>query len=78
MAMEAMPDRDKAISKTAGETRAGGVLVHCQAGMSRSATVVAAYLMQALELDPMDAIAMLREKRPNVERVCSGRSLALC
>ncbi len=59
--------RDKVISEKAGETKAGGVLVHCQAGMSRSATVVAAYLMQTMELDPMEAVAMIKEKRPVVE-----------
>lgn len=43
------------------------MLVHCQAGMSRSATAVAAYLMQTLELDPMEAVEMIKEKRPVVE-----------
>ncbi|KAK4683654.1 dual specificity phosphatase 12, partial [Tremellales sp. Uapishka_1] len=45
----------------------GGVLVHCQAGMSRSATVTAAYLMTKYDLDPMQAVDMIKEKRPVVE-----------
>nr|XP_019012744.1 uncharacterized protein I206_02239 [Kwoniella pini CBS 10737]OCF51525.1 hypothetical protein I206_02239 [Kwoniella pini CBS 10737] len=45
----------------------GGVLVHCQAGMSRSATVVAAYLMREYDLDPVQAIVALRDKRPVVD-----------
>lgn len=59
----------KGIATIAGETKSGGVLVHCQAGMSRSATVIAAYLMHTLELDPMDAMEMIRYKRPIVEWV---------
>ena len=62
-----LPPRDKAIDRIAGETSPGGVLVHCQAGMSRSATVVAAFLMQVLELGPVEAVEMIREKRPVVE-----------
>ena len=64
-----MTERDKVIAPLAGETKAGGVLVHCQAGMSRSATVVAAHLIQTLELDPMDAVEMIKEHRPVVEYV---------
>ena len=45
----------------------GGVLVHCQAGMSRSATVVIAYLMKELDIDQVQALDMVREKRPVVE-----------
>lgn len=48
-------------------TKNGGVLVHCQAGMSRSATVVCAYLMRELRLDPVEAVTFLREKRPVVD-----------
>ncbi|WVQ83062.1 hypothetical protein IAT38_005200 [Cryptococcus sp. DSM 104549] len=55
------------IAKIAQQPKVGGVLVHCQAGMSRSASVTAAYLMRALELDPMEAVEMIREKRPVVE-----------
>jgi dual specificity phosphatase 12 len=59
--------RSGSVDKKAQETKAGGVLVHCQAGMSRSATVVAAYLMGTLELTPMEAVEMVKEKRPVVE-----------
>ncbi|OJA14969.1 hypothetical protein AZE42_03225 [Rhizopogon vesiculosus] len=44
-----------------------GVLVHCQAGISRSATIVAAYLMHTLKLDPASAVDMIRKVRPFVE-----------
>lgn len=43
------------------------MLVHCQAGMSRSATVVCAYLMRELGLDPVEAVTFLRERRPVVD-----------
>ena len=39
------------------------VLVHCHAGRSRSAVVVAAYLMQSLHLNPEEAEAMVKAKR---------------
>ncbi|CAK9780791.1 unnamed protein product [Cutaneotrichosporon oleaginosum] len=54
-------------SAAAPQTKAGAVLVHCQAGMSRSATVVAAYLMRHRRLDPVEAVSFLREKRPVVD-----------
>jgi dual specificity phosphatase 12 len=59
--------RPKSIDRIAKDTKKGGVFVHCQAGMSRSATVVSAYLMQRFELDPMEAVDMVREKRPVIE-----------
>lgn len=44
-----------------------GVLVHCQAGMSRSVTIVAAYLMYTQNIDPTAALEIIRNARPNVE-----------
>ncbi|KAA1472417.1 hypothetical protein DENSPDRAFT_800964 [Dentipellis sp. KUC8613] len=42
-----------------------GVLVHCQAGMSRSATIVAAYLMYSQHLDVDGALEAIRKVRPS-------------
>ncbi|EMD35294.1 hypothetical protein CERSUDRAFT_116096 [Gelatoporia subvermispora B] len=44
-----------------------GVLVHCQAGMSRSATIVAAYLMYSQDLDVEGALEMIRKVRPSIQ-----------
>jgi hypothetical protein len=43
---------------------AGGVLVHCAAGVSRSATVVLGYLMARRGMSATDACTYLRTKRP--------------
>ncbi|KAI9330616.1 protein-tyrosine phosphatase-like protein [Obelidium mucronatum] len=42
------------------------ILVHCVAGVSRSATLVAAYLMKTRDLDVEGAVALIREGRPCV------------
>ncbi|KAF8635395.1 hypothetical protein AX15_000395 [Amanita polypyramis BW_CC] len=44
-----------------------GVLVHCQAGISRSATIVAAYLMYSRDLDTNAALELIKKARPNIE-----------
>jgi len=62
--------REKVVERLE-ETKPGGVLVHCQAGMSRSATVTAAYLMVALDIGPEEAVEMIKEKRPVIEYVPS-------
>lgn len=41
-----------------------GVLVHCHAGVSRSASVVAAYLMYKEGLTPTQAIARVKRAKP--------------
>ncbi|KAJ3533312.1 hypothetical protein NMY22_g7384 [Coprinellus aureogranulatus] len=41
-----------------------GVLVHCQAGVSRSATILTAYLMSTQNLTPTAALSLVRTKRP--------------
>ncbi|WOO77405.1 Tyrosine-protein phosphatase YVH1 [Vanrija pseudolonga] len=64
---EAITERSGDIAPGVGETTAGAVLVHCQAGMSRSATVAAAFLMRAAGLDPVEAVAVVREARPVVD-----------
>lgn len=43
------------------------VLVHCKAGVSRSATIVAAYLMKTHKMDFHTAINLLKSKRKLVE-----------
>ncbi|KAI0697029.1 protein-tyrosine phosphatase-like protein [Cytidiella melzeri] len=44
-----------------------GVLVHCMAGISRSASIVAAYLMYSQGLDLKNALTLIRQVRPEVE-----------
>lgn len=45
----------------------GGVFVHCNAGMSRSPTIVIAYLMKKYGLSFEQALAFAKAKRPCVE-----------
>ncbi|PIL23615.1 hypothetical protein GSI_14928 [Ganoderma sinense ZZ0214-1] len=44
-----------------------GVLVHCQAGMSRSVAIVTAYLMVTQALDAEAALEIVRKARPDVQ-----------
>jgi dual specificity phosphatase 12 len=47
----------------------GVILVHCWVGKSRSATLVAAYLMQKSKLSPLEALNFIHQKRfiiPNI------------
>ncbi|KAF8889666.1 hypothetical protein BD779DRAFT_325060 [Infundibulicybe gibba] len=46
-----------------------GVLVHCQAGVSRSAAIVAAYLMYSKGITAEAALEMIRKARPYIEYV---------
>ncbi|KAJ1489034.1 protein-tyrosine phosphatase-like protein, partial [Baffinella frigidus] len=43
---------------------AGGVLVHCYAGVSRSATAILAYMIDSFGLDVATALEHLRRSRP--------------
>ncbi|KAG7093920.1 hypothetical protein E1B28_007556 [Marasmius oreades] len=44
-----------------------GVLVHCQAGLSRSVAIVAAYLMYDRHLTPDEALDLIRKARPFID-----------
>ncbi|KAJ3812781.1 hypothetical protein EV368DRAFT_41057 [Lentinula lateritia] len=44
-----------------------GVLVHCQAGVSRSATIVAAYLMHNRRMGVEGALDLIRKARPEID-----------
>jgi len=44
-----------------------GVLVHCQAGISRSASLVIAYLMRENKMTLREAFLLTKEKRPAVQ-----------
>lgn len=44
-----------------------GVLVHCYAGISRSATIVIAYIMKKMQIPRLDALEFVRSKRPCVD-----------
>ena len=56
---EALDFIDKALDSQ------GCVLVHCNAGISRSATIVLAHLMKQKGMSLNDAFAYLRSKRPS-------------
>ena len=44
-------------------TEGRNVMVHCEHGVSRSATIVAAFLIKNLEMSAVDALKMTRQKR---------------
>ncbi|EJD49938.1 phosphatases II, partial [Auricularia subglabra TFB-10046 SS5] len=50
-----------------GALNSGGkVLVHCQAGISRSASIVAAYLIASQKLTRATAVELIKKKRPGI------------
>ena len=48
------------------EKGSGGVLIHCGAGISRSAAITAAYIMATLRCNYHRALAVIRSRRPIV------------
>ncbi|KZW02037.1 dual specificity protein phosphatase 12 [Exidia glandulosa HHB12029] len=50
-----------------GMKSGGKVLVHCQAGISRSASVVAAYLIATRRITPETALELIRKSRPCIQ-----------
>ncbi|KAJ3787848.1 protein-tyrosine phosphatase-like protein [Lentinula aff. detonsa] len=60
-----LPEACKFIQKALGE--GGRVLVHCVMGVSRSATVLSAFLMQSRKFSPSQALEFIRSRRPCVQ-----------
>lgn len=54
----------KALTFISQATQSGKVLVHCQLGVSRSASIVASYLMVSRSLDFKSALEIIRQSRP--------------
>eukprot|EP00026_Physarum_polycephalum_P012463 Phypoly_transcript_12774.p1 GENE.Phypoly_transcript_12774~~Phypoly_transcript_12774.p1 ORF type:complete len:363 (+),score=56.67 Phypoly_transcript_12774:12-1100(+) len=44
----------------------GTVLVHCMAGVSRSATICIAYILQKLKVSLEDAVGLVKDARPDI------------
>uniref|UniRef100_A0A6B2LRQ2 Protein-tyrosine-phosphatase n=1 Tax=Arcella intermedia TaxID=1963864 RepID=A0A6B2LRQ2_9EUKA len=46
--------------------KTGGVLVHCNAGVSRSATIVIGYIMYSLKIEYTKAFQMVKTAKPDI------------
>lgn len=58
---------DSSIKFISENIKKTNVLVHCKAGVSRSSTIVAAYLMKTQQMNHHEAIKFLRSKRGIVD-----------
>jgi len=60
-----LPDACRFIQKAVDD--GGHVLVHCRMGISRSATVIAAYLMSTRHIPVQKALAIIKRARPQIQ-----------
>jgi protein-tyrosine phosphatase len=58
---------DDAIAFITEQSERGSVLVHCHAGISRSATLVVAYIMLAKRIGYREALTFVQQCRPQVD-----------
>jgi len=63
--LEHFPETNRFISEAL--EMGGHVFIHCAMGKSRSATILAAYLMSTRRVSPDEALALIRRTRPMVE-----------
>lgn len=63
MTMDLLPELAKACDFINKHLESGAVLIHCNRGVSRSATVMMAYLMQSQKQDVDTTLAYVKEKR---------------
>ena len=66
-AVDLLPHLQEAVDFIAGGREAGGVLVHCYAGQSRSASFIIAYLIAREGMSMAEAWAAVRKGRPCVQ-----------
>lgn len=65
--VDLLPHLEKAVEFIAAGRKAGGVLVHCYAGQSRSASFVIAYLLAKESMSLSEAWTTVRRARPSVQ-----------